>query len=83
MLIRFIEATTVVIPGETVLTSGLEGSVFPPNLVVGTVVSSAIDPISERQEVTVTPAADVERIGVVSVILWDPDPGRSDRAPFG
>ena len=83
LVVRFIEATTVVIPGETVLTSGLEGSVYPPGIVVGTVVSSTVDPISQRQEVLVAPAPDLERIRVVSVILWDPEPERQDQAPFG
>ena len=42
LTIRFIDLETVVIPGETVVTSGLEGSEFPAGIVVGTVVAARL-----------------------------------------
>ncbi len=69
---KFIDLETVVIPGETVVTSGLEGSVFPAGLVVGTVVTARADPVTGSQEVDVAPAADLERLDLVQVVLYEP-----------
>ena len=74
LTVDFIDLETVVIPGESVVTSGLEGSVFPEGLLVGTVVDSRPLPVLERQEVTVAPAADLERLSFVQVILYRPPP---------
>lgn len=69
---KFIDIETVVIPGETVVTSGLEGSAFPAGIVVGTVVASRADPVTGSQEVDVAPAADLERLDLVQVVLYIP-----------
>ncbi len=74
LTVDFIELETVVIPGESVVTSGLEGSVFPEGLLVGTVVDARPLPALERQEVRVAPAADLERLSFVQVILYRPPP---------
>ena len=74
LTVDFIDLETVVIPGESVVTSGLEGSEFPEGLLVGTVVDSSPLPVLERQKVTVAPAADLERLSFVQVILYLPPP---------
>lgn len=59
-----------VVPGETVLTSGQEGSAFPAGLVIGTVIDAAVDDIDGQLDVDVAPAQDLNRLDVVSVLHW-------------
>ncbi len=58
--------------GDPVLTSGLVGSVYPPDVVVGTVskVAPAGDQIN--LSVTIEPAADLTRLSYVRVLIWLP-----------
>ncbi len=84
LIMRFLELESVVIPGETVVTSGFSGSTFPAGLLVGTVVDVAPDAVRGDQEVTVHPAAQVTRLRLVDVILYEPgvnDPLIVDRQP--
>lgn len=70
--IELLDIATVVIPGETVTTSGQEGSFFPPGLLVGTVSDAVVDTVDGVLRVTLVPAADLNRLDVVSVVLWPP-----------
>ncbi|MEM9033137.1 MAG: rod shape-determining protein MreC [Actinomycetota bacterium] len=70
--IELLDVATVVIPGETVTTSGQEGSAFPPGLLVGTVSDAVVDTVDGVLRVTLVPAADLNRLDVVSVVLWPP-----------
>ncbi len=82
--ISFIELDTVVIPGETVVTSGFQGSTFPSGLLVGTVVAVEPQAVQATQRVTVRPAAKLDRLRWVSVILFEPaapEPVVVDRTP--
>ena len=82
--VSYIELTTVVIPGETVVTSGFEGSTFPAGLLVGTVTDVVPDAVRGAQQVTVHPAADLERLRWVQVLLYEPnvpEPVIVDREP--
>ena len=84
MVVRFLELESVVIPGETVVTSGFSGSTFPAGLLVGTVVNVAPDAVRGDQEVTVRPSAQVDRLRLVDVILYEADvsdPVIVDRQP--
>lgn len=74
LTVSFVDLETVVVPGETVVTSGLEGSQFPSGIVVGTVVTARPDPVTRTQEVDVAPAADLERLSLVQVVLFEPTP---------
>ena len=76
--IELVDISTVVIPGETVTTSGQEGSTFPPGLLVGTVTSAEVDQVDGILRVSLAPAADLNRLDVVSVRRWPP---ASDPAP--
>ena len=82
--VGYIELETVVIPGETVVTSGFEGSTFPAGLLVGTVTDVAPDAVRGAQQVTVHPAADLTRLRWVQVLLFEPsvpEPVIVDREP--
>lgn len=82
--VSFVELDTVVIPGETVVTSGFQGSSFPEGLLVGTVVEVEPNAVQGTQRVTVHPAAELTRLRWVSVILFRPDepePVVVDRTP--
>jgi rod shape-determining protein MreC len=71
--VSFVELETVVIPGETVVTSGFQGSTFPEGLLVGTVVDVEPNAVQATQRITVRPAAELTRLRWVSVILFEPD----------
>jgi cell shape-determining protein MreC len=59
-------------PDDVVTTSGLERSIFPPDITVGRVTSSepACDQINLA--VTIQPTADMTRLSYVRVLLWEP-----------
>ena len=63
-----IDLETKVAIGEVVVTSGLEGSKFPPGIPVGRV--ARVRPGTIHQKIAVRPAVDVERSVYVSVLLW-------------
>ena len=82
--VSYIELETVVIPGETVVTSGFDGSTFPAGLLVGTVTDVEPDAVRGAQRVAVHPAADLTRLRWVQVLLYEPDvpePVIVDRVP--
>ena len=82
--VSYIELETVVIPGETVVTSGFDGSTFPAGLLVGTVTDVEPDAVRGAQRVAVHPAADLTRLRWVQVLLYEPDvpePVIVDREP--
>ena len=82
--VSYIELETVVIPGETVVTSGFEGSSFPAGLLVGTVTDVEPDAVRGAQRVTVHPAANLTRLRWVQVLLYEPavpGPVVVDRTP--
>jgi len=82
--VSYIELETVVIPGETVVTSGFDGSTFPAGLLVGTVTDVEPDAVRGAQRVTVHPAADLTRLRWVQVLLYEPnvpEPVIVDREP--
>ncbi len=63
-----------VVEQEPVVTSGLQHSVFPPGIPVGTVKTANVQPGGLQQEVSVTPIVDLRRIDLVKVLLWSPRP---------
>ncbi len=82
--VELLASDTPVIPGETVTTSGLAGSTFPAGLLVGTVTRASFDDLDDLLVVEVVPAADLNRLDIVSVLLWLPDdepPGVDGPAP--
>lgn len=63
-----IDLDTQIAVGEPVVTSGLQGSRFPPGIPIGRV--QRVRPGTIHQKVTVRPVVDIERTVFVSVILW-------------
>lgn len=65
---RFFSRDARVVPGDLIVTSGL-GGVFPPHLVVGTVVETFRGDYGLVQYATVRPAADLRRLEEVVVLI--------------
>lgn len=61
--------------GEVIVTSGLQQSVFPPGIPVGTVVRSTVSPGALQRAVTIEPGADLDRLAFVRVLQWSPTTG--------
>ena len=78
---RFFSREAQVAPGDTVLTSGL-GGVFPPHLMVGTVVETFRGDYGLVQYATVRPAADLDRLWQV-VVLAGASRSQGSGAPGG
>ncbi len=68
--VDLVDVGTPVAEGEAVVTSGLQGSVFPPDVPVGRVRTSKVEPGALSQNVTVDPVVDLSRIEFVKVLLW-------------
>ena len=71
---EFVAATTEVKEGEAVVTSGLAGSTYPPEIPVGKVRSFAKPPGAVQQEITIDPVVDISRLEFVKVLLWGVNP---------
>lgn len=61
-----------IVPGETLSTSGLEGSSYPPDLVVGTAVVATLNVNEGTQSLTMAPAVNLDQVSLVAVLLWEP-----------
>ncbi len=61
-------------PGDAVVTSGLDGGLFPPAVPVGRVVMAKVEPGALAQEATIEPTVDFARLELVKVLLWTPRP---------
>lgn len=70
----YVDPATKVDKGEAVVTSGLQQSVFPPGVPIGTVVAARSGAGSLQQDVTVEPAVDLRRLTFVKVLQWSPAP---------
>lgn len=65
-----VDDNSQVTAGMAVVTSGIEGSPYPPDIGLGVVSGVSIDSAELRQEVTITPLADLDRLSFITVILW-------------
>ncbi len=74
MGLDLIDAGSKVAVGSVVITSGLEGSLYPAGIPVG-VVRSVRHPAGALQlDITVDPAADLDHMSFVKVVQWEPTP---------
>ncbi len=71
LTVDFVDVETPVVPGESVVTSGLQGSRFPPGILVGTVLRADVDPVEARIDMDVVPSADLNRVDVVDVLRYE------------
>ena len=69
---------TVIKVGDPVVTSGIEGSSYPPDLVVGVVSDVDFDAQLLEQEISVRLVARLDDLRFVTIILWTVD---GDSAP--
>jgi len=72
--VDLVDVATPVAPGEAVVTSGLQDSVFPPDVPVGRVRGSKVETGALSQSVTIDPVVDFSRIEFVKVLLWKGQP---------
>jgi cell shape-determining protein MreC len=63
-----------VLTEDLVFTSGVQRSLFPPDVPVGRVVDVAPSADRLTQELTVEPLEDLTRLLYVVVLLWEPQP---------
>ena len=70
--VDLVDVGTKVAGGEVVVTSGLQGSVFPPDIPVGKVRAAKVSPGSLQQEVSIDPLVDLTRLDFVKVLIWQP-----------
>ncbi|MDQ1404278.1 MAG: rod shape-determining protein MreC [Actinomycetota bacterium] len=70
--VDLIASATVVKKGETVVTSGLQQSVFPPSIPVGKVRTIKKVPSALLQDITIDPVVDLKRLTFVKVVQWSP-----------
>jgi rod shape-determining protein MreC len=73
--VLFVEPDTKVRRDELVVTSGLEGAAFPADLPVGFVTEAEARSGELAQDVTVRPAADLDRVELVRVLRWPEEGG--------
>lgn len=58
--------------GDTVVTSGLNGEKFPPNIPVGRVLSASTPPGAPEPDITLVPLVNLSRLSYLQVLLWSP-----------
>jgi cell shape-determining protein MreC len=73
LTVEFTRGVENVRAGDPVATAGSDASLFPSCIPVGRVKSVTPKKGSNELEVVVEPVADLDRIGLVSVILYDPE----------
>ncbi len=61
--------------GQAVVTSGIEGSSYPPGVVIGVVSSVSVDETQLQQSVRIRPMAKLDDLRWVTVLLWTIDGG--------
>lgn len=59
--------------GAPVVTSGIQGSSYPPDLVVGVISEIEFDSASLELKASISPIAELESLRFVTVILWTVD----------
>ncbi len=65
-----IDITTPVAVGMLVTTSGIDRSVYPPDVPVGLVAEVAVDP-GLNQVLSIQPAASIDALSFVTILLYD------------
>ncbi len=72
--VSLVEPSIQLTKGEAMVTSGLQkpGDLFPPDIPVGTVASATYHNGDLQQNVTLDPAAALQRLDLVSVLKWTP-----------
>jgi rod shape-determining protein MreC len=69
-----VDVNQIVLPGQVLLTSGVQGSSFPQGLPIGVVAHVPDDDGTLRREIVVQMLASLSEVSYVSVVLWQPEP---------
>lgn len=72
LVVDLVNLDTRIQEGEVAVTSGLQQSVFPPDIPVGRVRSARKPPGALQQEVTLDPVVDLRHLEFVKVLQWRP-----------
>ncbi len=72
LTLDLIDAQSKVGVGSVVITSGLEGSLYPAGIPAGTVRAVRHPAGALQLDITVDPAADLDHLSFVKVVLWEP-----------
>jgi rod shape-determining protein MreC len=75
-----IEVETPIAADDLFVTSGVEGSGFPGGIPVGRAVSRRDSANPLEQEVLLAPVADLDRLTVVQILLFEPNDPQTDQA---
>lgn len=73
LVISLVEPTTEVKTGDSLVTSGLQQSEYPPGLPVGAVKSAKRDQSGLAQSVRARPVVNLRRLSFVRVLQWSPE----------
>lgn len=70
--VDYIPPNAAVHQGDVVVTSGLQGSIYPPGIPVGKVTKAVTPPDSLQIDVDVKPVADLAGMQFVDILRWEP-----------
>ena len=73
LAVEWIRGGEIVKPGDLVMTAGDDKSLFPNCIPVGRIATATPRRGSSLIDVTVEPSADLERLAIVTVLLYDPE----------
>ncbi|MCL4422351.1 MAG: rod shape-determining protein MreC [Actinobacteria bacterium] len=74
LTVDYVAPGTAITPGAEVVTTGLQGALYPPDLPVGTVIAVRHPADALQETVLVRPAANFFQLDFLSVIIWEPAP---------
>lgn len=64
--------SSTISPGAKLFTDGLSGGLYPPGIPVASVSRVTLTPGAAAYNLTLTPAANLNDLGYVDVVLWEP-----------
>lgn len=70
--VQYVQPETPMRKGEVLVTSGLQGALFPPGIPVAEVRSFASTPSSTQESITADPVVDLAALQYVDVLQWEP-----------
>jgi rod shape-determining protein MreC len=68
-----VDVNQIVVPGQVLLTSGVQGSPYPQGLPIGVIADVADDDGTLRRDLDVRALASLSDVTYVSVVLWQPE----------
>ena len=67
-----VQSNTPLTTGEVMVTSGLQGALYPAGIPVAHVISSHTGDTAGQESVSLAPESDLSHLRYVSVVLWGP-----------